>query len=67
MPVSGPLMVIGLAAVPAVLVTIDSGYSPAARVIVDPGAARSSAFWMVLNGAAALVPVLASEPVGETK
>src|ERR1044072_3370197 len=60
-------MVIGLVAVPAVLVTIDSRYTPGARVIVDPAAARSSAFWTVLNGAAALVPGLVSAPLGDTK
>src|SRR3954454_6052516 len=67
LPVSGPLTVIGAEAMPAALVTTASTYLPGARVIVVPGWARSSAFWIVLNGAAALVPLLVSAPVGATK
>src|SRR5215212_5090014 len=39
---------------------------PGASVIVVPGAATSSAFWMVLKGAPAVVPLLVSSPVGLT-
>jgi hypothetical protein len=35
-------------------------------LIVVPGCATLSAFWMVLNGVVALVPLLVSAPVGET-
>jgi hypothetical protein len=62
----GPLIVIGAAAVPAVLVATASWYSPALRVIVVPAVATSRAFCSVLKGAAS-VPGLVSRPDGATQ
>ena len=65
-PVSGPLTVMGAPAVPAVFVATASTYRPGSRLIVVPGWARSIARWSVLNGLAALVPLLVSAPVPAT-